>query len=155
MDGVIGEPNWIQGEYYTVNPMAVRSHPDVFGQNVRVVVPIDTQRFGKVMFVAAGAMMVGSTVLTVNSGDAVKRGDELGYFKFGRSTCLVLFQKSSMAFDSDLVLNSSECIETLVRVGMSIGHTPEIDELKRDKRNFQDEPEEEQVKIMRNRMMGT
>lgn len=149
VDGVIGEPNWIQGEYYTVNPMAVRSHLDVFGENVRVVVPIDTQRFGKVMFVAVGAMMVGSTVLTVNSGDAVKRGDELGYFKFGGSTCLVLFQKSSMAFDSDLVLNSSECIETLVRVGMSIGHTPEIDELKRDKRNFQDEPEEEQVKIMR------
>lgn len=149
VDGVIMEPTYIDGEYYTVNPMAVRSHLDVYGENIRVVVPIETDSFGLVMFIAVGAMMVGSTVLTVKPGDHVERGEELGYFKFGGSTCLVLFQKGTIKFDSDLLQNSTETIETLVRVGMSIGHTPNTNEVKRQKKKFQDEPEEEQLKIIR------
>lgn len=32
VDGIIGEPSWISGEYYTVNPMAIRSAIDVYGE---------------------------------------------------------------------------------------------------------------------------
>jgi phosphatidylserine decarboxylase len=149
VDGIIGKPVFIQGEYYTVNPMAIRSHLDVFGENVRVVLPIDSPTFGRVMFISVGAMMVGSTVLTVSEGDEVKRGGELGYFKFGGSTCLVLFQSGMMRFDSDLVHNSNERVETLLRVGMSIGHSNDINELKRFKKRFQDEPKEERLRIIR------
>lgn len=125
VDGVMGTPKTIEGEYYTVNPMAIRSALDVYGENVRVCVPIDSVAHGRVMIICVGAMMVGSTVITRKSGDNVRRAEELGYFKFGGSTLLVLFEPGAMRFDDDLVDNSNSALETLIRVGMSIGHHPQ------------------------------
>ncbi|KAK3501504.1 phosphatidylserine decarboxylase-domain-containing protein [Neurospora crassa] len=125
VDGVMRQPKTIEGEYYTVNPMAIRSALDVYGENVRVLVPIDSPVFGRVMVVCVGAMMVGSTVITRNEGDEVKRGEELGYFKFGGSTIVVLFEPGRMVWDEDLVQNSLLPLETLIRVGMSVGHAPD------------------------------
>lgn len=85
VDGVLNEPKLIEGEYYTVNPMAIRSALDVYGENVRVICPIDSVAHGRIMFVCIGAMMVGSTVITRKAGENVKRAEELGYFKFGKS----------------------------------------------------------------------
>ena len=115
VDGIMGKPKTIEGEYYTVNPMAIRSALDVYGENVRVLVPIDSQEHGRVMVICVGAMMVGSTVITRNEGDQVRRAEELGYFKFGGSTILLLFEPGRMRFDADLVDNSSGALETLVR----------------------------------------
>lgn len=131
VDGVVGEPKHIPGHYYTVNPMAIRSGLDVYGENARTVVPIDSPTFGRVLIVFVGAMMVGSIVVTAKAGSKVKRADELGYFKFGGSTCVALFEKNKAVFDSDLTINSEDAIETLVQVGMSIGHTPDISEYSR------------------------
>lgn len=114
VDGVLGVPKPIEGEYYTVNPMAIRSALDVYGDNVRVVVPIDSVAHGRVMFVCIGAMMVGSTVITRQAGTKVKRAEELGYFKFGGSTILLFFEPNQMVYDDDLIDNSNEALETLV-----------------------------------------
>lgn len=83
VDGIMCEPKLIQGEYYTVNPMAIRSALDVYGENIRYVVPIDSTAHGRVMVICVGAMMVGSTVITRKTGEKVSRAEELGYFKFG------------------------------------------------------------------------
>ena len=114
VDGIMGEPRLIEGEYYTVNPMAIRSALDVYGENVRVCVPIDSECHGRVMVVCVGAMMVGSTVITRKAGERVRRAEELGYFKFGGSTLLLLFEPGVMKFDDDLVTNSDGALETLV-----------------------------------------
>ena len=114
VDGTMGEPRLIEGEYYTVNPMAIRSALDVYGENIRVIVPIDSVAHGRVMVVCVGAMMVGSTVITRKPGEHVKRAEELGYFKFGGSTLLLLFEPGVMKFDDDLASNSSGAVETLV-----------------------------------------
>lgn len=114
VDGIMDEPKLIAGEYYTVNPMAIRSALDVYGENVRVIVPIDSVAHKRVTVVCVGAMMVGSTVITRKKGDNVKRAEELGYFKFGGSTLIVLFEPGVMQFDQDLTDNSSGALETLV-----------------------------------------
>lgn len=114
VDGILGKPVTIAGEYYTVNPMAIRSSLDVYGENVRVVVPIDSVKHGRVMVICVGAMMVGSTVITRSAGEEVRRAEELGYFKFGGSTVLLLFEPGKMQFDDDLADNSSTALETLV-----------------------------------------
>jgi phosphatidylserine decarboxylase len=114
VDGVLGTPKTIEGEYYTVNPMAIRSALDVYGENVRVLVPIDSVAHGRVMAVCVGAMMVGSTVITRKTGENVSRGEELGYFAFGGSTVVLLFEPGKINFDSDLVDNSKGALETLV-----------------------------------------
>lgn len=114
VDGRMGEPKLIEGEYYTVNPMAIRSALDVYGENIRVCVPIDTLCHGRVMVICVGAMMVGSTIITRKAGEQVRRAEELGYFKFGGSTLLVLFEPGVMKFDDDLIENSNGALETLV-----------------------------------------
>ncbi|CAG7943119.1 unnamed protein product [Penicillium salamii] len=126
VDGIMGEPKTIEGEYYTVNPMAIRSSLDVYGENVRILVPIDSVEHGRVMVVCVGAMMVGSTIITRKAGEKVSRAEELGYFKFGGSTLLVLFEDGKVNFDKDLADNSKGPLETLIRVGMSVGHSPDI-----------------------------
>lgn len=149
VDGVIKNIKHINGEYYTVNPMAIRSELDVFGENIRVIIPIETQDFGTVIMIAVGAMMVGSTVLTIKEGDEVKRGDEIGYFKFGGSTIILLMETRFFEFDTDLLKNSSTRVETLVRVGQSIGHSPDIPEFKRDHIEFEKQSKDFKLNLIR------
>ncbi|KAI6092018.1 phosphatidylserine decarboxylase-domain-containing protein [Hypoxylon rubiginosum] len=134
VDGILRKPKLIAGEYYTVNPMAIRSALDVYGENIRVLCPIDTELYGRVMVICVGAMMVGSTVITRNEGEEVKRAEELGYFKFGGSTIVTLFEPGKMMFDDDLVDNSSSALETLIRAGMSVGHSPQMTQFAPDQR---------------------
>ncbi|KAG0343842.1 hypothetical protein BG004_004962 [Podila humilis] len=119
--GTLSEPRSIDGEYFTVNPMAIRSRLDVYGENKRVVSTIESKEFGTVAYVTIGAMMVGSIVLTTKGGQAVERMDEHGYFAFGGSTIVVLFEPNTIQFDEDLLRSSKEQIEMLVRVGMKVG----------------------------------
>lgn len=155
VDGKMGVPKTIEGEYYTVNPMAIRSALDVYGENVRICVPIDSVAHGRVMVICVGAMMVGSTVITQGAGAEVKRGDELGYFKFGGSTLLVLFEPGRMVFDQDLADNSKGALETLVRVGMSIGHSPDQEQHTPDMRKPENEVSQEQREEAKRRIEGS
>lgn len=68
-----------------IQPQAIRSSLDVYGENARKIVPIDSPQFGRVMAVCVGAMMVGTIKTTVEEGDYVKKGQEFGYFAFGMS----------------------------------------------------------------------
>jgi len=124
VDGKIGPMTYIAGEYYTVNPQAVRTALDIYGENARKIVPIDSPQFGRVFAVCVGAMMVGSIVTTVDEGQEVKRGQEFGYFAFGGSTIVLLFEKGVVGWDEDLLINGRASLETLVRVGMGVGRKP-------------------------------
>lgn len=155
VDGVMDKPKLIAGEYYTVNPMAIRSALDVYGENVRVICPIDSPTHGRVMVICVGAMMVGSTVITVNEGDQVNRADELGYFKFGGSTIVLLFEEGKMRFDDDLVDNSNGALETLVRAGMSIGHSPGEHQWTPDMRKDAKDVTEAEKKEAKRRIQGS
>ncbi|KAH8670948.1 phosphatidylserine decarboxylase-domain-containing protein [Xylariales sp. PMI_506] len=154
VDGILRKPKLIAGEYYTVNPMAIRSALDVYGENVRVLCPIDTPNHGRVMVVCVGAMMVGSTVITRNEGDEVKRAEELGYFKFGGSTIVLLFEEGKVLFDDDLVDNSNGALETLIRAGMSIGHSPSNPQWTPDMRKAASEITEEDKQAASRRIRG-
>ncbi|BGP50687.1 phosphatidylserine decarboxylase [Rhodotorula kratochvilovae] len=125
VDGVMGHHDYIAGQYYTVNPMAIRSNVSVYSENVRLVASIDSPVFGDVMNVWIGAMMVASIHMTKQEGEPVKRGEETGYFAFGGSTIVVVFKPNTVKFDADLLDNSKHSIETLVRVGMRIGRAVE------------------------------
>lgn len=112
----------IPGFLYTVNPIAVNSkYCNVFTENKRIISIISTSEFGKVAFVAIGATMVGSITFLKKEGDYVHKGDEFGYFSFGGSTVICVFEKDAIQFDSDLLANSKRSLETLVSVGMTLG----------------------------------
>jgi phosphatidylserine decarboxylase len=119
--GKIGDFRVVDGTYFTVDPIAINQSIDVYGQNKRLITSIETEHFGKILFIAVGATMVGSINMTVQPGQVVRKGDELGYFAFGGSTTLLLIKPQKVQFDHDLLVNSSKQIETLVKVNTSLG----------------------------------
>lgn len=41
---------------------------------------------------------------------------------------MVLFEPGKMIWDDDLLSNSKQPLETLIRVGMSVGHAPDTEQ---------------------------
>ena len=66
-----------------------------------------------------GATMVGSIIQTYQ-GDIVVKGKEKGYFKFGGSSVLLLFEKGKISIDDDLLINTQNNLETEVKMGEKI-----------------------------------
>ena len=119
--GTVARITHIAGEYYTVNPVAVRSGIDVYGANRRALCVVETAHFGRVCVVVIGATMVGSIVFTCREGAAVAKGDEMGYFAFGGSTLVTLFPQGAICFDEDLRETALVPMEMLGRMGTSCG----------------------------------
>jgi len=117
----IGPTNCFDGALYTVNPIAIREEVDVYTENKRNVTLLESPEFGTVAYISVGATMVGSIHITSKAGQVAKKGDEHGYFAFGGSTVLLLFEPNRIVFDKDLLANSEKPIETLVKMGQSIG----------------------------------
>lgn len=122
--GTMGKITEIGGTLMTVNPCAVRCEINVYTENMRTLLELRTKEFGTVILIMVGATMVGS--INVNEqykkeGTPFKKGDDLGYFAFGGSTTLLLFQPGSIELDQDLVDFSAKPIEVLLRQGQQIG----------------------------------
>ncbi|XP_023636706.1 phosphatidylserine decarboxylase proenzyme 2 isoform X3 [Capsella rubella] len=129
VSGVIEKFEDLSGSLYTVNPIAVNSkYCNVFTENKRTVAIISTAEFGKVAFVAIGATMVGSINFVRKEGERVKKGDELGYFSFGGSTVICVFEKDSIRIDEDLLVNSgTKLAYGQLIVGFYSGTLPEAE----------------------------
>lgn len=116
----------IEGDYYSVNPFALRKKAEIFCLNKREYTILSNPLFGDVIIAEVGATMVGSIVQTYK-GSSVKKGEEKGYFKFGGSTVVLLFEKGKIYIDKDLLINTASGYETAVKMGERIGsqnHSP-------------------------------
>ena len=80
--------------------MAVRTTVDVYTENCRTVSIIESQIHGKVAYVSIGAMLVGSVRITAQVGNSYK---------------------DKIIFDADLLTNSASSLETLCKMGNSLG----------------------------------
>ncbi len=120
-DGISSRPRLINGFLYSVNPMALRKKIAILAENKRMVTEIETDRFGKILYIEIGATCVGSIQQTFPPGSPVRKGDEKGYFEFGGSCIVLLFEKNRIEFDPDFVANSMQGLETLANFGDSLG----------------------------------
>ena len=110
----------IEGDYYSVNPFALRKKAEIFCLNKREYTILSNSLFGDVIMAEVGATMVGSIIQTYK-GSSIKKGEEKGYFKFGGSTVVLLFEKSKINIDKDLLINTAKGHETAVKMGERIG----------------------------------
>ena len=92
---------------------------EIFFLNKREYVNILNKQFGNMIMAEVGATMVGSIIQTYK-GDNVIAGEEKGYFKFGGSTVVLLFEKNKINFDKDLLNNTAVGLETEVKMGERI-----------------------------------
>lgn len=120
-DGQIIASIDISGRYDSVNPVAVAAGIPVFTENRRVVTRLSLDGFGPAAFVEVGAFGVGGIVDTHGAGPFQKM-DEKGYFRYGASTLVVVLGPDRLRIDGDLVENSSNGLETLIRTGETLGH---------------------------------
>ena len=120
-DGIIGESKLIDGYYYSVSPYAIKKNFRVYCENKREVSILKTEKFGEIVLSEIGATMVGGIKQTYRPNTLVKKGEEKGYFFFGGSSCVLLFQENKVDFDKDILENSSKGLETKVYMGEKIG----------------------------------
>jgi phosphatidylserine decarboxylase len=111
----------INGYLYSVNPIALRKRIEIFSENKRELTTLRTQQFGEVIFVEVGATNVGSIHQTFTPEEPYAKGDEKGYFSFGGSSLVLLFEPGKIQFDQDLVDASAERIEVRGLMGQSLG----------------------------------
>lgn len=111
----------INGWLYSVNPIAIKKNVHIFTQNKRTLCTLDTECFGKVLFLEVGATNVGSINETYTPNQFCPKGSEKGFFEFGASSLILLFEKGKIVLDSDLVEGSKEHIEIKCLMGQTMG----------------------------------
>ena len=119
--GKAGPYHMLNGYLYSVSPIALRQNTRFLIQNKRVLTTLNTERFGQVLIVEVGATMVGSIRQSYVPGRQVAKGEEKGYFKFGGSCVITLFEPGRIQLDQDLVDNSSRQLETYAKMGERLG----------------------------------
>jgi phosphatidylserine decarboxylase len=121
-EGVPKEAISIKGKYYSVSPYAVMTNfAKIFMENKRERVNLTTQDKGDVLLIPVGATMVGTIIETYKADTAVIKGEEMGYFAFGGSSVVMLFEKDTITLDADLIQNTKRGFETSVLMGEKIG----------------------------------
>lgn len=121
--GIPGKSNFINGNYYSVNPIALERVPKLYCQNKREWSVFKSDNFDDIIYVEVGATCVGSIIQSYEPGKRVTKGDEKGYFKFGGSTTILFFKKDSIKIDDDILNQSSMGFECKVLMGDPIGHS--------------------------------
>jgi phosphatidylserine decarboxylase len=119
--GVPGPTRLIDGPLYSVNPIALGRNINILVTNKRCITELQTQAFGKVLLVEIGATCVGSICQTYTEGVPVFKGDEKGYFRFGGSSVISIFEPGRIRFDADLMEQSRQYRELYARMGDHMG----------------------------------
>lgn len=119
--GVPGATRLINGPLFSVNPIALCQNIQILATNKRCWTELQTEAFGKVLLLEIGATCVGSICQTYESGQPVSKGSEKGYFRFGGSSTITIFEPGRVRFDHDLIENSKQHRELYARVGDRMG----------------------------------
>ena len=119
-DGKIINNYKISGLFHTVNPIVYDKHM-VFKENTRECTVLKTNNFGIITYVEVGALLVGKIKNIKNSG-VVCKGEEKGFFMYGGSTIVLLIENGKIKIDDDILCNSKNKCETIVKYGEKIGY---------------------------------
>lgn len=115
----VGKTRCIKGVLHTVNPVSAE-HVKVYHTNTRTVTMLHTEHFGRILQIEVGAMFVGR-IVNHPHGKHMERGIEKGYFEFGGSTVVLMLEAGKAAIDPQILRNSENGAETIVRYGSRIG----------------------------------
>ncbi len=121
--GSAGPSRLINGPLYSVNPIALRRNINILATNKRVLTILETESLGRVLLLEIGATCVGSICQTYAENSNVAKGDEKGYFRFGGSSTITIFEPGRVTFDDDLLEQSKQQCELYARVGDHMGRT--------------------------------
>ena len=119
--GTPDEPQLINGHLYSVSPVALRRNLSLLGENKRMLTTLRTERVGEILVMEIGATNVGTIRQRFSPRKHVEKGDEKGWFEFGGSAVLTLFEPGRIELAEDLQRHSAEQRETYARMGDVLG----------------------------------
>ena len=111
----------INGALYSVSPLALKQNINYLTENKRAHTEIDSPNFGKVLMFEVGATCVGSFEYTFTPEVPMQKGSEKGYFRFGGSETILLFEPGKISLAEDLLENSRIGRELYARMGDIMG----------------------------------
>lgn len=120
-DCLPGETKTINGWLYSVNPAAIKKDIEIFTKNKRTLCKLETDKFGCLLFLEIGATNVGSIHETYQPGVYQKKGMEKGYFSFGASSLILLFEPNKIRLDQDLLDATKQGLEIKCLMGQRMG----------------------------------
>ena len=110
----------IPGVFHTVNPLAAATRP-LYKENTRIYGLVETEKFGTLLQMEVGALMVGKIVNDYPEACTIERGCEKGHFEFGGSTIIVLLEPGVAQINETYFQNTAQGQETPVRYGQAVG----------------------------------
>ncbi|MEM1260915.1 MAG: archaetidylserine decarboxylase [Pseudomonadota bacterium] len=126
-DGAVETVNFISGDTWNVNPIALKVVERLFCENERVVVPLSRDNGAPILLIAVAAILVASVRLhgvevalnqnyrggnRIAVGRRYRRGEQIGHFEHG-STIIAITDRS-LRFCDDVVTNR------LIRMGQPL-----------------------------------
>lgn len=121
VSGTPGKTRLINGPLFSVSPIALSRTLSYLWQNKRTITEIKTETLGTVLMMEIGATCVGSIEQTYQPESAINKGEEKGYFAFGGSSTITIFEPEKVKLTDDLLQNSAQQIETYARMGDQMG----------------------------------
>lgn len=115
--GMPGPARMLNGPLYSVSPVALRRQISYLWENKRMITLLNSQRLGTVAILEIGATNVGSIHQTFIPGQPVQKGAEKGYFSFGGSSTITIFERGRVSLAEDLIRESSHQRELYARMG--------------------------------------
>lgn len=119
-EGVARSAREIAGPLFSVNPIALRRHLDILTRNKRMITLFESLHFGTIAYIEVGATYVGTIHHTFTPDRLYRKGDEKGYFSFGGSCVILLFEPGRVQFASDLIHYSSQSTEVRGLMGQPL-----------------------------------
>ena len=115
-----GETRLLNGPLFSVSPIALRRRLAYLWENKRTITRLETPDLGLVLCMEIGATCVGSIHQTYTPGQPVRKGDEKGYFAFGGSSTITIFEPGAVTLAADLLENSAKQIELYSKIGTAM-----------------------------------
>lgn len=119
--GVPSQAKLLNGPLYSVNLLALKRRLKTAVENKRMVTELKTKAFGTVAMIEVGATNVGSIEQTYVPNREVQKGEEKGFFSFGGSCLILLFEKGRLQIDADLLEATKRGLEVRALMGEQLG----------------------------------
>jgi phosphatidylserine decarboxylase len=111
----------MEGELASVHPLAMGGRVETYLKNRRMSTLFHSDSCGDILMVEIGATAIGSIRQTFATYKLALKGAEKGYFEFGGSTVILIFEHGRVQFSDDVLENTARGVETYILMGDEIG----------------------------------
>ncbi len=122
--GVPSATRPLNGPLFSVSPIALAQNLSYLWTNKRTLTELKTTDFGTILLLEIGATCVGKIQQTFTPGAPVEKGAEKGYFAFGGSSTITIFEPGAVTLADDLLESSAQQTELYARIGSAMATIP-------------------------------